>query len=42
MDRETYESVVEDMRLPNGLVWTLPVTLPVDEGGPGSYGRTRR
>jgi len=31
MDRETYESVVEDMRLPNGLVWTLPVTLPVDE-----------
>jgi len=31
MDRETYESVVEDMRLPNGLVWSLPVTLPVDE-----------
>jgi sulfate adenylyltransferase len=32
MDRETYESVVEDMRLPDGLVWTLPVTLPVDGG----------
>jgi len=35
MDRETYESVVEDMRLPNELVWTLPVTLPVDEGRAG-------
>ena len=35
MDRETYESVVEDMRLPNGLVWTLPVTLPVAEARAG-------
>ncbi len=35
MERETYESVVEDMRLPNGLVWTLPVTLPVDEARAG-------
>ena len=31
MGREAYESVVEDMRLPNGLAWSLPVTLTVDE-----------
>ena len=31
MDRETYESVVEDMRLPGGTAWPLPVTLTVDE-----------
>ena len=31
MDRDAYESVVEDMRLPNGLAWSLPVTLAVDE-----------
>src|SRR5215203_2763389 len=31
MLQEDYESVVEDMRLANGLVWSLPVTLSVRE-----------
>lgn len=30
MDRDTYQAVVERMHLPNGLPWTIPVTLPVD------------
>jgi len=29
MNRQTYETVVEEMRLPNGLAWTIPITLPV-------------
>jgi sulfate adenylyltransferase len=29
MDGETYESVVEEMSLPNGLPWTIPVVLPL-------------
>ncbi|MGE3234804.1 MAG: sulfate adenylyltransferase [Thermoleophilia bacterium] len=29
MDQATYESVVENMRLPNGLAWSVPVTLAV-------------
>jgi sulfate adenylyltransferase len=29
MSRETYRTVLEDMRLPNGLAWTIPVTLSV-------------
>ncbi len=31
MGREEYESVLESMRLPNGLPWALPVCLAVDE-----------
>lgn len=30
MNSEDYHSVVHDMRLKNGLPWTIPVTLPVD------------
>ena len=29
MDRRAYEAVLEDMRLPSGLAWSVPVTLAV-------------
>jgi sulfate adenylyltransferase len=31
MLQQDYESVVEDMRLANGLAWSMPVTLSVSE-----------
>jgi sulfate adenylyltransferase len=30
MGKDEYDSVIDTMRLPNGLPWTIPVTLPVD------------
>ncbi len=32
MTKDEYDSVIDDMRLPNGLPWSIPVTLPVDDG----------
>jgi sulfate adenylyltransferase len=31
MTREDYDSTIDTMRLANGLPWTIPVTLPVDD-----------
>jgi len=31
MTKEDYDSVIDTMRLSNGLPWTIPVTLPVDD-----------
>jgi sulfate adenylyltransferase len=31
MSQEDYDSVIDNMRLSNGLPWTIPVTLPVDD-----------
>ena len=31
MTKDDYDSVIDNMRLSNGLPWTIPVTLPVDE-----------
>jgi sulfate adenylyltransferase len=36
MDQEAYESVLEDMRLPNGLLWPIPITLDI----PGTLAET--
>jgi sulfate adenylyltransferase len=38
MVREDYESVLDGMRLSSGLVWSMPITLPVSEDGAGSVG----
>ncbi len=31
MTKDDYDSVIDTMRLSNGLPWTIPVTLPVDD-----------
>lgn len=31
MNRKDYHSVVQSMRLANGLIWSLPITLPIHE-----------
>jgi sulfate adenylyltransferase len=31
MTKEDYDRVIDDMRLSNGLPWTIPVTLPADD-----------
>lgn len=35
MGEADYQTVVKDMRLTNGLVWPLPITLPVDDDRAG-------
>lgn len=35
MDKDTYNSVLESMYLPNGTVWPIPIVLPVE----GSFGK---
>jgi sulfate adenylyltransferase len=37
MDREDYESVVETMHLVNGLVWSMPITLSVNDYEANGY-----
>ena len=42
MGRDDYESVLESMRLANGLPWSLPVCLAVDGAASGRPRRARR
>ena len=37
MGRDDYESVVETMHLANGLVWSMPITLSVDDDTANGY-----
>ena len=42
MVRDDYESVVDSMRLANGLVWSMPITLSVSEDEAREIGEARR
>jgi sulfate adenylyltransferase len=42
MGEQDYRSVLQDMHLVNGLPWTIPVTLSLDEGGAKRIGGATR
>lgn len=39
MDKATYERVVDEMRLVDGRLWPMPITLPVSKGAPIALGQ---
>ena len=39
LDAADYERVVDDMRLANGTLWPMPITLPVDDDAPVALDR---
>lgn len=39
MGQDDYDSVLNDMRLADGLVWTIPVTLPIDDAERDQIGK---
>lgn len=42
MGREAYESVIDDMRLPSGLAWSVPITLAVSDDDLEHVGRAEQ
>ena len=42
LDRADYESVLDEMRLADGLPWSLPIVLPVDAATAEAVGRHER